>query len=76
MFEPEAVAARRAAYASAAPFPHVVIPGLCDEARARAVFAEAKTALRADYKVGAAPPIGRLVASKLEAPAGRHPRCC
>ncbi len=52
VFEPGAVAARRAAYASAAPFPHVVIPGLCDEARARAVFAEAKTALRADYKVG------------------------
>ena len=37
-------------YQEAQPYPHVVLSGLCEEARARALEEEAKTRLRADYK--------------------------
>lgn len=50
LFEPARVAALRAAYAAAAPFPHVVVEGLCDPARAKLVEQEARTSLRADFK--------------------------
>jgi hypothetical protein len=50
LFAPESVAALRIAYAASAPYPHVSVPDLCDDARARAVFAEARSSLRADYK--------------------------
>lgn len=40
----------REEYSSSTPYQHLVIRNLCDDARARAVFAEARGSLRADFK--------------------------
>jgi hypothetical protein len=73
IFSPARVAELRGRYQAAQPFPHVVIDGLCQDARARAIEHEARTGLRADFKetdlfkVYQTPDLANLAASEEEA---------
>ena len=50
LFSAERVAGLKERYDGSSPFPHVELPDLCEEDRARAILQEAQTGLRADYK--------------------------
>ena len=49
-FSPGRVAELKASYAASGPYPHVVVSGLCEDSRARAIEFEARTTLRGDFK--------------------------
>lgn len=50
LFQPETVAELKAKYKASSPFPHVVVPALCDPTRAKALEVEARNGLKADFK--------------------------
>lgn len=50
LFAESTVAALKAEYGASFPFPHVVVPALCDPTRAQAIEVEARTGLKADFK--------------------------
>ena len=50
LYSAERVSDLKARYDASSPFPHVELPGLCEDDRARAILDEALNGLRADYK--------------------------